>query len=63
MIKRTSSFKLSKQYKRLLATIVDPHKYGQMKRSFIDAQLQSMVQPPREKSKKNDFDKQSNQKE
>jgi hypothetical protein len=56
MIKRNSSFKLSKQYKRILATIVDPHKSGEMKRAFIEAQLYSAVQPPREKSKKTDVD-------
>lgn len=61
MIKRNSSFKLSKQYKRILATIVDPHKSGEMKRAFIEAQLYSAVQPPREKSKKIDVDNQASQ--
>ena len=57
MLKRNSSFKMNKQFKRILSTIVDPHKYGETKRSFIEAQLHSMIQPPREKSKRHDVDK------
>ena len=50
-IKPTASFRLSKQDKRFLATIIDPHKRGEIKRGMIQAQLASEQQPPkREKS-------------
>lgn len=38
-MKPTSSFKMKKQYKRMLAQYIDPHERGRMKRLFIDAQL------------------------
>lgn len=38
-MKPTSSFKISKQTKRYMATIVDPHQRGEFKRQSIQAQL------------------------
>jgi hypothetical protein len=38
MIKHSSHFKLNKTAKRLLATILDPHKRGHVKRMEISAQ-------------------------
>jgi hypothetical protein len=43
-MKPTSTFKMSAQTKRFMATIVDPHQRGAYKRAMIDAQLSSMVQ-------------------
>ena len=42
-MKPTSTFKMSAQTKRFMATIVDDHKRGEYKRAMIDAQLQSQV--------------------
>ena len=47
-LKSDSNFNLSKQFKRLLATELDPVKRGIMKRAFIDAQLQSKIKAPKE---------------
>ena len=47
-IKPTASFRLSKQDKRFLATIIDPHKRGEIKRGMIQAQLASEQAPKRE---------------
>lgn len=41
MIKPTSSFKLSKEVKRRMATIVDAQARGVFKRSMIQAQLEA----------------------
>lgn len=43
MIKPTSSFKMSKANKMRLASILDPHRRGEVKRSLIQAQLLSEV--------------------
>lgn len=45
MLKSTASFKMDQQTKRSMATIVDPHKCGDYKRSMIEAQLASLIQP------------------
>lgn len=51
MLKPGKTFNLNKQAKRFMATIVDPHKRGELKRAMIDAQLASETAPPkREKS-------------
>jgi len=42
-MKPTSTFKMSAQTKRFMATITDDHKRGEYKRAMIDAQLQSQV--------------------
>lgn len=38
-MKTTSSFRIKKLYKRVAATIKDPHKRGEYLRSMIEAQL------------------------
>lgn len=50
-MRATASFKLSKQTKRIMATIVDPIKRSEYKRSMIQAELSSLIQPRREKTK------------
>ena len=44
-----SNFKMSKQSKRYLATIVDPHRRGAIKRGTVIAELasQQQVRQPR----------------
>jgi hypothetical protein len=49
MLKPTKTFKLNKQAKRFMATIIDPHQRGEFKRASIQAQLHSEQQPKREK--------------
>ena len=52
-MKTNSHFKLSKATKRILARILDPHLYGQVKRGFIKAQAASeiKIKPNREDKK------------
>ena len=38
-MKPTSSFRLKKEYKRVAATYIDPHKRGEYIRSMVQAQL------------------------
>mgnify|MGYP003353014102 CR=1 FL=1 len=47
------NFKMNKQSKRELARILDPHKRGAIKRSLIQAQVQSemITKRPRENNK------------
>ncbi len=45
MLKPNANFKLSKQSKRFLATIVDDHKRGEARRAFIQAELSAAIQP------------------
>lgn len=54
MLKPNSNFKLPKPYKVLLASILDPHLRGQIKRSFIEAELYSHIQPKVNRSKTTD---------
>ncbi len=44
-----SNFKMSKQSKRYLATIIDPHRRGAIKRGTVQAELasQQQVRQPR----------------
>jgi HEPN domain-containing protein len=49
-MKPTSTFKLSKQNKRFLATVVDAHARGHYKRMLIDAQLASEIKIKDKKS-------------
>ncbi len=51
MVKRDKKFKLNKQTKRFLATIVDPIKRSDYKNAMIEAQLASSV--PFKSEKKN----------
>ena len=43
------NFKMSKQSKRFLATIIDPHRRGEIKRGTVQAELagQQQVRQPR----------------
>ena len=52
MPKATSSFKLSKTSKRLIATHTDNHKRGEAKRAFIEAELYAAIQPRISKNRK-----------
>jgi hypothetical protein len=51
-LKPTAAFKLDQQTKRSMATIVDPHDCGAYKRSMIEAQLASLIQPRVVKAKR-----------
>jgi len=48
-MKSGSNFKMSKQSKRFLATIIDPHRRGEIKRGTVQAELasQQQVRQPR----------------
>ncbi len=52
MLKAGPNFKLSKQSKRFMATIIDNHERGMFKRSAIQAELAAAIQPKREKSRR-----------
>jgi|LauGreDrversion4_2_1035121.scaffolds.fasta_scaffold3597392_1 hypothetical protein len=43
------NFKMNKQSKRYLATILDPHKRGQIKRQLISAQIAAQIPVKRSK--------------
>jgi hypothetical protein len=49
MLKPTKNYNMSKTAKRMLATIADPIKRGELKRGFIQAELHSLIAPKREK--------------
>jgi hypothetical protein len=51
-LKANANFKLSKTSKRLLATVIDPHKRGEAKRAFINAELCAAIQPRISKNRK-----------
>ena len=53
-LKPTAAFKLDQQTKRIMATIVNPHDCGAYKRSMINAQLASLIQPKVVKTRKED---------
>ncbi len=46
------NYKMTKQSKRFLATIVDPHKRASFKAGSIQAELAALVQPRREKNRR-----------
>ena len=52
MIKRDKNFKLTKQTKRFMATIVDPIRRNEYKNAMIDAQIIVSVQFKSNKNKK-----------
>ena len=52
MLKPGPNYRMSGSAKRMLATIVDPHLRGVIKRSTIQAELASQIKPVREKGKK-----------
>jgi hypothetical protein len=49
MIKPTSSYKMSKQIKTILSRYRDPHLRGEMKRSWIQAELEAAIKPKSDK--------------
>lgn len=49
MLKPTANYKMGAQNKRFLATILDPHLRGEIKRSMIQADLYGALAPKREK--------------
>ena len=53
-LKPTAAFKLDQQTKRIMATFTNPHKCGEYKRSMIEAQLASLIQPKVVKARKED---------
>jgi hypothetical protein len=55
-LKPTAAFKLDQQTKRTMATIVDAHDCGAYKRSMIEAQLASLIQPRVVKVKREEKD-------
>jgi hypothetical protein len=52
MSKRNHTFRLSKQTKRFMATIVDPLARNAYKNAMIDAQIASETLPPKSDKKK-----------
>lgn len=52
MIKPTSSYKMPKIIKTLIDRYKDPHLRGEIKRSWIQADLESKIKPKPEKGKK-----------
>ena len=52
MLKPTAAFKMDQQTKRSMATIVNKHDRGSYKRSMIEAQLASLIQPRVVKSRR-----------
>ena len=52
MMKPNDNFKLTKQSKRLMATIVNKDSRDAFKSNMIQAQLQSEIKPVKEKSDK-----------
>lgn len=49
MLHPTKSFRLAKQVKRLMCTLVDPVRRSEFKASSIQAQLEAERKQPREK--------------
>lgn len=49
MLKPTANYKMSKRNKTFLASILDPHKRGEIRRSIVQADLYSQVVVKREK--------------
>lgn len=49
MLTPTAAFRLKKDIKRSLATILDPHRRGEIRRGWVQAQLHSQIQPRRER--------------
>jgi hypothetical protein len=53
-MKTNSNFKLSKQTKRFMATIIDDNERNIYKRLMINAQLESLKPPPSHKEKRSE---------
>ena len=54
MLKPNQNFRMTKQNKRFLATVIDPHKRGEIKRGMIEAQLASEQQYRPSKGKRDE---------
>jgi hypothetical protein len=54
MLKSTSNYRMSSLTKMSLASITDPHKRGEWKRSMIQAELAAAIVPRSTKGKKTD---------
>ena len=52
MIKPGPSYRMSRAHKVMLASIVDPHRRGEFKRTVIQADLHSRTGTPRNYDKK-----------
>lgn len=52
MLKPTASFRMSKQSKRFLATIVDDHRRGEARRMLVQAELAAAIQPKISKNRR-----------
>lgn len=52
MFKPTASYRMTKQSKRFLATVIDPHKRGEIKRTLVQAELAALIQPKISKNRK-----------
>jgi len=55
MLKPTSSYRMTKQTKRSLALIIDPHKRGEQRRMMIQAELAAQIKV-KEKKNRNEPD-------
>lgn len=55
-MKSTSSFKLSKQSKRLMCSFIDPHARGAFKRAMIQAELAAAIRPKEKKKGEPDLE-------
>ncbi len=53
-IKPGPNYKMSGSAKRMLATILDPHKRGVIRRSVVQAELAAQMAPKMSKDKKKD---------
>jgi hypothetical protein len=53
MIKPGPNYRMPKSIKRQLATIVDPHRRGMIRRIMIQADLAGQQDSPRKKSSEN----------
>ena len=56
MIKPTSTYKMSKHVKTLINRYKDPHVRGEMKRSWIQAELEAAIKPKVDKSNRSQND-------
>ena len=55
MLKPTSTYKMTKQTKRSLAQIIDPHERGVQKRMMIRAELASLIRVKERKKNEPDI--------
>ena len=56
MIRPTSTYKMSKQVKTLLNRYSDPHLRGEMKRGWIQAELEAAIRPKADKKNRDQGD-------